>query len=71
MRKPFTGKQTYDTMRMGRDIMNKKFFKLKDLAYELFSQKQIDNNFTFHSAMDDTEITTNCFCFLHSNNYKY
>lgn len=71
LKKPFTKMKKYDTMQMGRKIMTRKYFKLKDLAFKLFTKKQIESNFTFHNAMDDVEITTNCFCWLHHNNMKY
>ena len=71
LKKPFVKKKKYDTMQMGRKIMKKKFFKLQDLAFSLYGKKQILNNFSFHNAMDDVEITANCFCWLHNNNYKY
>lgn len=71
LKKPFSKKKKYDTMAMGRQLMKRKFFKLQDLAFKLFGREQILDNFDFHNAMDDVEITTNCFCWLHNNNQKY
>jgi DNA polymerase III epsilon subunit-like protein len=71
LKKPFVKMKRYDTMQMGKKIMKKRYFKLQDLAFKLYGKQQVKSKFSFHNAMDDAEITTNCFCWLHTNNFKY
>ncbi len=70
-RKPFYKMKTYDTMKMGKQIMRRTKFKLEDLAFEVFSRERIEEKISFHNASHDVWITTNLFCWLHKNGYKF
>jgi len=68
--KPFKYMKKYDTMQMGRKIMDRRWFKLEELGMKMFGKKQM-KQFNLHSAEDDVEITSVCFAWLHKKGYKY
>ena len=68
--KPFKYMKKYDTMSMGREVMGRRRFKLKDMGLKFLGKKQM-KQFSLHSASDDVAITTACFAWLHKNGYKY
>ena len=68
--KPFRGMKKYDTMKMGKSIVGRKFFKLKDLAKAAFPKKQYET-INFHDAEEDAYVTAALFCALHKSNIKF
>ena len=68
--KPFAGRVKYDTMKMGKSVMGRKFFKLEDFARKTMPQEQFDQ-LNFHDAMQDVLVTAALFCALHEANVKY
>ncbi len=68
--KPFKYMKKYDTMKMGREIMERKWFKLEELGLKFFGKKQM-KEFNLHNASDDVSITAVCFAWLHKKGYKY
>ena len=68
--KPFKYMKKYDTMLMGREIMGRRRFKLKEMGLKFFGKKQM-KQYSLHTAVDDVAITTACFAWLHNKGYKY
>lgn len=64
MKKPFTNKTIYDTMRMGQTFMNvNKFPKLSELCIFIYGNK-ISEHLNEHNSMYDTFFTAKCFFYL-------
>lgn len=68
--KPFTKKGKYDTMVMGRSIMERKFYKLQEIAQKTLPKDQFEK-IDFHDAEHDVYVTAALFCALHKAGLKY
>ena len=68
--KPFKYMKKYDTMSMGRELMERRWFKLEELALYMFGKKQMEE-YNLHNAEDDVAITSVCFAWLHKKGFKF
>ena len=74
VKKPFSRKTSYDTMKMGKSFMEKKWFKLSDIATKFkiqFQKPPEDKEISYHNAEYDVATTAAIFCALHSRDVKY
>lgn len=73
VKKPFTRKTSYDTMKMGKSFMERKWFKLSDIATKAKVEflNSSENSISFHNAEYDVAVTAAIFCALHKRDIKY